>query len=207
MDTITGDSMIRVRVNQIWARWLCAGLLLGGLLATSTTAAAQGSEASFEEDPHVAFESLWVQSRSGRMVVNYEISDDDWKRLEKADAALWVTLYFPSEFDPPALEPTYTVQMDAQTGKAKFPRWLRPPDGDEVEMCISATQAGDNLGLRRGFLCDSLLNRQIEDREPGAGQAAATVQMTYRPGIPTYPLPGTLPDFNPPTPQGLPQVN
>jgi hypothetical protein len=186
---------------------LSATLVCLAVVLSAASVAAQQSDASFEEDPKVAFDSLWVQSRSGRLVVNYEVSDEDWKRLDEASAALWVTLYFPSEFDPPALEPTYTVQMDERTGKAKFPRWLRPPDGGEVQMCISATQAGDNLGLRRGFLCDSLLSRTIEDRKPRAGTIATTVEMTYRPGIPTYPLPGTLPDFNPPMPQGMPQVN
>lgn len=164
------------------------------------------SDESFQKAPHVSFDSLWIQSRSGRLVVNYDISDEDWKRLQKADVAVWVTVYFPSEFAPPALEPTYSVELDERSGEARFPRWLRAPEGETVSMCISGAGPGDNLGLRKGYMCDALVEREMRSSKPGAGKAEATVEMTYRPGIQRYPMPGTQPDFNPPMPQGMPQL-
>jgi hypothetical protein len=192
--------------NQRSLSWLLAAALVAVGLAYSTTAAAQDEDASFRDAPYVTFESVWVQSRSGRLQVNYEIADKDWKRLQDADADLWVTLYFPSEFTPPTLEPTYSVEMDERSSTAKFPRWLRPPDGDRVGMCISATGPGDNLGMGRGYLCNEVVERKVYGSQKPTRQTSMTARMTHFGGVQPYPLPGTLPGFNPPTPPNLPQL-
>lgn len=179
--------------------------LMAGISATPHVASAQDQEPSFEDNPEVSFETLWVQSRRGRLQVNYEVAGADWERLKEADVTLWVTVYFPVENAPPALEPAYTVEMDEASGEAKFPRWLSPPDGDSVGTCISATRPGDNLRFGRGFLCNEVTERKVYGNRRPTSSTATTVRMTYYQGMQPYPLPGTLPGFDPPTPPGLPQ--
>ncbi len=180
----------RERASHTWVLGLAllAGLvLLAALIVGAPPASAQQED---DEAPaplafRVQFENLQAAQTMGRVQVDYAIAPADWRRLQQRDISAWISLYVPYTVTSPTYAYAYHVPLATRSGEVDFPDWLSTLQARNVGLCLLGTRPGDNLGLGRGYTCDSLYVTSLQPADASSTQAVS-FNLTYYDGWPYF---------------------
>lgn len=136
----------------------------------------------------VRFEDLGIVADRDRLVVDYAIAREDWKRTRRTHLALWLQLRVPADQMHPKQWSAYSVPLDERTGRRAFPRWLTTEtDADPVATCLLGAGPGDNLVSGRGYACTDRVRLPVRDHRSPTASRSHTVELQYRAGPPYIP--------------------
>lgn len=169
---------------------LVTSVLVGLLVAAGPSAAEQspgGGRPADDPTPlelDLRFETLRATRSMGRIQMTYEVAAGDWERLREADISLFISMWIPNDGAPGGFAYAYHMPLDERAGQVDFPEWLDTLAADRVGLCPLGARPYDNLGLGRGYACDSLVLTSLRPEATSPGPV--DFQMTYYGGMPYY---------------------